>query len=53
MGLVGTVRLGLGEMVEQAKSAQLTYVVSHIKKPEGVRASLGMECTMCHTMGWV
>ncbi len=50
MDLVGTVRLGLREMVEQAKSAQLTYVVSHIKRLEGVGSSSGMECTTCHTM---
>ena len=50
MDLVGTVRLGLREMVEQAKAAQLTYVVSHVKALEGKAASSGMECTMCHTM---
>ena len=50
MDLVGTVRLGLREMVEQAKSAQLTYVVSHVKRLEGAGASSGMECTTCHTM---
>jgi methyl-accepting chemotaxis protein/methyl-accepting chemotaxis protein-1 (serine sensor receptor) len=53
MDLVGTVRLGLREMVEQAKFGQLTYVVSHIKRLEGEgqkAASAGMECTSCHTM---
>ena len=53
MDLVGTVRLGLREMVEQAKSAQLTYVVSHIKRLEGEgakAAASGMECATCHTM---
>jgi len=53
MELVGTVRLGLREMVEQAKSAQLTYVVSHIKRLESEHAKAaasGMECSMCHTM---
>ena len=52
MELVGTVRLGLREMVEQAKSAQLTYVVSHIKRLEGAKAAAAdaMECIMCHTM---
>ena len=49
MELVGTVRLALREMMEQAKAAQLTYVVSHIKRLDGT-ASTSMECTMCHTM---
>ncbi len=51
MDLVGTVRLGLREMVEQAKSAQLTYVVNHIKKLDGVSASSDdIACPVCHTM---
>jgi methyl-accepting chemotaxis protein len=53
MDLVGTVRLGLREMVEQAKSAQLTYVMSHIKRLEGEgakAAASGTECSTCHTM---
>ncbi len=51
MDLVGTVRLGLREMVEQAKFAQLTYVVNHIKKLDGVNASSeGIACPVCHTM---
>jgi hypothetical protein len=49
MDLVGTVRLALHETIEQAKFAQLTYVVSHIKRLEGTLNS-GMECTTCHTM---
>jgi methyl-accepting chemotaxis protein len=49
MDLVGTVRLALRETIEQAKFAQLTYVVSHIKRLEGTLNS-GMECTTCHTM---
>jgi methyl-accepting chemotaxis protein len=52
MDLVGTVRLGLREMVEQAKSSQLTYVVNHIKRLDGVKVSSseGIGCPTCHTM---
>ncbi len=51
MDLVGTVRLGLREMVEHAKFSQLTYVVNHIQRLEGVKASTeGLACSMCHTM---
>lgn len=51
MDLVGTVRLGLREMVEKAKFAQLTYVVNHIKKLDGVNASSeDIACPVCHTM---
>jgi methyl-accepting chemotaxis protein len=51
INLVGTVRLGLREMVEQAKFAQLTYVVNHINKLNGVNASSeDIACPVCHTM---
>ncbi len=51
INLVGTVRLGLREMVEQAKFAQLTYVVNHIQRLEGVKGSSeGIGCPVCHTM---
>jgi hypothetical protein len=52
MDLVGLVRLGLREMVEQAKFGQLTYVVSHIKRLEGqeAKAASAGTGTSCHTM---
>ena len=49
MDLVGTVRLALRETIEHAKFAQLTYVVSHIKRLEGT-GNASMECAACHTM---
>ena len=53
MELVGTVRLGLQEMIALARMAQLTYVVNHIKKLESTQGSpikSGMECSACHSM---
>jgi len=52
MDLVGTVRLGLREMIEQAKFSQLTYVVNHVKRLDGVNGSSsdGVGCPTCHTM---
>src|SRR5690348_14503623 len=54
MDLVGSVRLGLQDLIAHAKQAQLTYVVNHIKGLEGkdhkTAAATGIECSSCHTM---